>query len=67
MATKVLCNMGEMIKAKAMMYKAVLQAVLLYGSKIWVVKDEMIMALEEFHHRIARQIAGMTQKKGDGG
>ena len=36
------------------------QAVILYRSKIWVVTDEMMMVLEGFHHRIARQIAGIT-------
>ena len=47
------------------MYKAVVQAMLMYGSKIWVVTGAMMMVLEGFHHRIARRIAGMTVSKGD--
>ena len=43
---KVLENTGAPIKAHAMMYKAVVQAVLLYGCRIWVVKGEMMTVLE---------------------
>ena len=32
-----------------------------------MVTDEMMMALEGFHHSTARQIAVVTAKKGDGG
>ena len=46
-----------------MMYKALFQAVLLYGSEIWVVTDAMMLFLEGF----ARQIEGMTAQRGDGG
>ena len=31
-----------------------------------MVTDRMMMVLELFHHRIARQIVGMTEIKGDG-
>ena len=55
------------IKELAMMHKVLVQAELLCGRKIWVVKDAMITVLEGFHHRIARRIAGMTARKGGGG
>ena len=44
-----------------MIYKAVAQLVLLYGSEIWVLK-----ILEGFHHREDRQITGMTATHGAG-
>ena len=52
------------VKAQAMIYKAVVQAVLLYGIKIWVVTDVMMMVLEGFHHRIVRGIVGITARRG---
>ena len=67
MAAKVLGNMGDPIKARTLMYKAGVQAMLLYGSKRWLAMDVMMKVLEIFHHRIARRSAGMTASKGDGG
>ena len=50
-----------------MIYKAVVsvvfQAVLLYWREIWVAIDAIMAMLEGFHHRIARQIAGTTERK----
>ena len=60
-------NMGAPIKAQSIMYKAIVQAVLLYGREIWVVTYSMMIVLEGFNHRIARQIAGMTVNKDNGG
>ena len=57
-------KMGAPIKACAMIYKAVFQAVLLYGSPIWVVTDAMVMVIEVFQHMIARQIFGGDSKEG---
>ena len=39
------------MQAQAIMYKAVVQTVLLYGSDIWVVTGEMLMVLEDFSIR----------------
>ena len=64
MVAKVLGNTGAPIKARTIMYKAVVQAVLLYGSKIWVAMYTMMTMLEVFHHRIEIQIAGMISNKG---
>ena len=50
-----------------MMYKAVAQSVLLYGSEGWVVTGAMLKILEGFHHRAASQITGMTATRGADG
>ena len=51
-----------------MMYKAVVQKVLLYGSEIWVVMGEMLTVLEGFHNGVARRISGKTYwRDWDGG
>ena len=47
-------NMGATVRACGIMYKAVAQLVLLYGSENWVVTGKMINVLEGFHHREAR-------------
>ena len=57
MVAEVMGKMGEPTKTGAMIYKAISQAVLLYGSKNWVATDVMMMVLEGFHHS--------TEKKGD--
>ena len=44
------------MRACGMMYKAVYQSVLLYGSDSWVVTGEMLKFLEGFHHQVARRI-----------
>ena len=49
-----------------MMYKTVAQAVILYGSEIWVVTDKMMTVLEGLLHSINRRVVGMTSRKGDG-
>ena len=41
-----------------MFYKAVVQAVLLYGSETWVLTQSMRNVLTGFHHRVARRLSG---------
>ena len=41
--------MGSTVRAQGMMYKAVVQLVLLYGSESWVVTRAMVKVLEGFH------------------
>ena len=43
-----------------MIFKAVVQMVLLYGSESWVVTYVMLKVLEGFHHWVDRRIAGMS-------
>ena len=49
------------------MYKSVFQVVLLYGRKLWMVTDTIVVVIEVFHHRTTRRIEGMTERKGNGG
>ena len=53
MVAKVLMNMGLTVRAWAMMYKAVVQTVLIYGSGSWVVTDVILKLLEGFHYIVA--------------
>ena len=63
--TKAMGKTGAPIKARATIYKAGFQSVLLYESKIWVVMNAMMTLIEVFHHIIDRRIVGMTARKGD--
>jgi hypothetical protein len=45
-------------KAAALIYKAFVQAILLYGSETWAVTTQMEHKLEVFHRRCARSITG---------
>ena len=49
------------------MYKAVVQSVLFYISKSWVVTGGMIKVLEGFHHRVVQRITVVVAKCGAGG
>ena len=55
MVEKVMGVTGAPIKAWAMIYKALVQTVLLYGSEIWLVTDSMMIVIEGYHHKIARR------------
>ena len=52
MAEKLMGKTGLPIKAPVMMYKVVVQVVLLCESEIWRVTDAMMTVLEDFHHSI---------------
>ena len=67
MAARVLERMGTTVRVRVEMYRAVAQLVLFYSSKIWVVTRGILKVLEGLHHRAARQITGMTAKRGAGG
>jgi hypothetical protein len=41
-------------------YKAVVQAVLLYGCETWSLNKQSVTALEGFHNQVARKIAKQT-------
>ena len=60
MISKVLTKTEETVWDIGILYKAVAQMVLLYGSESWVVTGAMLKVLEGFHHRTSRRIAGMT-------
>jgi hypothetical protein len=63
MISRVLERDGASPKAMGMFYKAVVQAVLLYGCETWTLTHPMIKALESFHHKVARRITHMTPKR----
>ena len=51
---KVMTKSGAAVRAHSMMYKSVLQKVMLYGSDIWVVTEAMLTVIEYFNHQVAR-------------
>ena len=63
MVAKVLMKTGATVWAQSMVYKVGVQTVLIYGSDTWVVTDEMLEFLEEFHPRVDHQIAGMSAQQ----
>ena len=67
LVVKVLGKTGDPVKSRVMMYKLVVQPVLLYGSEIWVVTKKIMTFLEVFHHGISRRIMGMKEWMVDGG
>ena len=60
--SKVLTKTIELVHARGILYKEVVEMVLLYGCKSWVVTGAILKILEDFHHQSARRIAGMTAR-----
>ena len=50
-----------------MFFKALVQAVLIFGSETWVLTPRMGRALGIFQHRVARRITGRHTKRQDEG
>ena len=67
MVARVLENTEATVRSRGLMYKSVAQSVILYGSDIWVVTGDFFKVLEGFHHRAARRITGLTEKRGADG
>ena len=59
MVGKVVSKVGLEVLDWGMLYKAVVQLVLLYGSDSWVVMGNILKVIEGFHHRLERSITGM--------
>jgi hypothetical protein len=55
---RILAREGASTKVMGYFYKAIVQAVLLYAAETWVVTERSMKALNSFHHRCARHIAG---------
>ena len=53
---RVLCRDKSSTRTMGYFYKAIIQSILLYGSESWVLTDSMLMKLEAFHKKIARNI-----------
>ena len=62
MMSKVTKKTKSMVQEWEMVYKVVVQMVLLYGSDSWVVTEAMLKVLEGFHHRVAHRIAGISDQ-----
>ena len=60
---KVLGREGLDIRTVGRFYVAVMQAVLLFRSEVWVMTPQMEKPLEGFHHREVRRMAGMGPKR----
>ena len=66
MAEKLTKKSGVVVWAQEMMYKEMVQTVLLYGRERWVVTEVMLTVLEGFNNQVARKIVGKTaQSSGD--
>jgi hypothetical protein len=55
---KILSSEKAEAKAMATIYRAVIQAVLLYGAESWAMTNTMVKRLQSFHNRCARYITG---------
>ena len=55
---QILSREGAATGTMAYFYKAVVQAVLLYGAESWVITDRMWRAINSFHNRCTRYISG---------
>jgi hypothetical protein len=58
---------GANPRVMASFYKAIVQAVLLYGSESWVLSERHWKDLRSFHNRCARHITGMHIRKNQDG
>jgi hypothetical protein len=64
--SRILIRDGATPRISGFFYKAVTQAVLLYGCESWTISDQVWKTLESFHNRAARRIANkMPHKVGD--
>ena len=50
-------------RVRGYFYKAILQAILLYGSESWIISKHKLSQLRSFHHRVARYITGRHIKQ----
>jgi hypothetical protein len=55
---KVLSSQGVDARTMGYFYKAIVQAVLLYGSESWTLTEGTLKKLRSFHSRVARYLTG---------
>ena len=66
--SRILSWEGADPKVSGSFYKAVAQAVLLFGAEMWVLTLRMELVRDSFQHRFARRIIRkQPQRRGDGG
>ena len=46
-------NAGATVQSRVVMYKSVVQTVLIYRIDNWIVTDSMLKVMEGFHHRLS--------------
>ena len=61
--SQILIREGADPKVSGNFYKAVAQAVLLFGEETWVLTPRMERALDSFQHRVARRITGKQARR----
>ena len=65
--TRILSPEGTDPRISGLFFKAFVQAVLIFGSEMWVLTPRMERALGRFKHRIAQQISGsQPRQRGEG-
>ena len=66
--TSILGLEGANLRISGMLFKAVVQAVLLFGSETWVMTTCMERSLGIFQHRVAQRITeSQTRRRKEGG
>ena len=60
--TRILGREGDNPRVLGVFFKAVVQAVLIFGSETWVLTPHMGRALGSFHHGVARWIMGIQPR-----
>ena len=64
---RILIQEGSDRKVLGNFFKAVVQAVLLFGAETWVPNPSMEQALSSFQHRVSRRLTGRQMRSlGDG-
>jgi hypothetical protein len=66
MISRLLVREGASPRVSGYFYKAVVQSVLLFGSETWVWSQSMRLALQGFHHKVARKITNLRPKRQNG-
>ena len=61
--SRILRQEGADPKVSGNFYKAVSQAVLLFGAETWVLTPRMERALDSFQHRVARRLTGRQPRR----
>ena len=61
---RILCWEGEGARVSGNFFKAVVQAVLLFGAETWVLTPGMERAMDSFQHGAARWLTGRQPRRG---
>ena len=56
--SRILTAESTSAKTRGYFYKAIVQAVLLYGSETWMLSESMLKQFESFHRRVALYLTG---------